>query len=501
MSYEYTKSIVDTYNKKWGNVTQAMMNSNFIPNRKDPSYSLDGKGELILKFTFKMKVAFLEEIEFLLAFVSSKQSTEALVLDLEEQGYISSSISRDLGKFWVLTPLALYYFYTDTSKAFKDMNIPSQSLPTNSKLMLYKVQNAFIVSDVFDEMVGKLYSYYKSSLSKEAKQLYQKQIYIQQFIMSEKEKKMAPLAKEQYYKTYLEEHDLSKETNESYARYINHFKNEATTIHFFNLLKDFLSSKEGTPFREKALSLTRELLDAQFTNIYCDTKTSFRKRLYDNTSGNNHLAKEYKLYLIEELLKQFNIAKRNNNNTKLENKSHEEVILLQKRLKELDDVIAQYEKQKAILSSEFEAILYDKISDNDLPIFKEQCLTLESLRTGYIYITNVEKQEESKPLVTFTIFQPSFDELSVAFLFSKCERIFQFCLHNLVLCDYQIQVCVYSAPHKTLVENKIKTLKEQFESISHYSLLLPIVDQMKVLSVERHFKERYEVFREIKKKM
>ena len=52
-----------------------------------------------------------------------------------------------------------------------------------------------------------------------------------------------------------------------------------------------------------------------------------------------------------------------------------------------------------------------------------------------------------------------------------------------------------------IVTGKLPTLKEEFSAMSQYALFLSPFSQIEVVAVERHFKERFEVFKEIAKKV
>ena len=490
---EYTKQIIQNYKRKANNIQEAMNLEGIFPNRNAPHTVLDPRAELLLKMTFKLRVAFLEEMEFLFAYICTKATLENLVLDLEKQGYIQSTVSRDCGKYWTLTPIALYYFFTDRKIPFRDASISNISLPSSSKLMLYKTINATISSIVFDDITAKLYQEYKT-LPKEERQLYQKAQYVEQFILTDTQKKLPRQEKESLVNAYIKEKQIDRTSDERYGRFIRFFKEKATTIHLFNFLKGYYASSS---LKEQIIPLTRDIFFSIPTNIYQDSQLTFRQQLYKLTAGSEHILTEMKLFLVEEYLKLFSIAKRSLFNIKPEGKTPEELARVSCNLKDLDETIPKYEALKAELVEKFNVMLYDKMGENDIPLFNEQKVTLESLRTGNVYITDTVKQKNGKYLITFTIFQPSFDELSVAYLFSKMEKIFQFCIRNLLMIDYRIEVVVYTDKHKELVKGKLPAVRENFSSLSQYALFLPVLSQVEVRSCERHFKERYEVFREI----
>lgn len=495
---EYTKRLIENYKQRSRNIQTAMNTEGIFPNRNAPQTVLDSRAELLLKVTFKLRVAYLEEMEFLFAYIASKATMESLVLDLEKQGYIQSGTSRDLGKFWVLTPLSLYYFYTDRKIPFKEASLPSVQLPSSSKLMLYKTINAKLSSLVFDDITSRLFQKYRA-MEKDYKQLYQKSQYVEQYILTDAQKKQSKQEKNSFVIEYLERNEITRQNDERYARYIRFFKEEATSIHIFNFLKGFYSSTYAKDFREQIIPLTRELFFSIPANVYQDSQLTFRQSLYSLLNGSKRLETECKLFLVEEYLKLFSIARRSLNNNKLDGKTPEEIAAIKENLASLDEMVPKYEARKNALVEEFTSMTFDKIGDNDIPLFTEQKITLESLRNSNVYITNIESQENGKPLITFTIFQPSFEELSVSYLFSKMEKIFQFYYHNLIMADYRIEIIVYTDKQKEIIKGKLPILKEDFSNLLQYALFLPVLSQVEVVSCERHFKERYEVFREIGK--
>ena len=116
-----------------------------------------------------------------------------------------------------------------------------------------------------------------------------------------------------------------------------------------------------------------------------------------------------------------------------------------------------------------------------------------------MYITNAVKQENGKFKITFGIFQSSNEEMSFGSLFSRIEQIFKFYQLALISADYEIKVYCYTPVDAELIKTKLKNVREDFEGIVEYSMLLLIFDEIEVISTERHYKERYELFRNLKK--
>ena len=109
----YVDEILENMNQKQTNIKRNLGTTELFPIQAVPYKALDRTAELVLKFTFQIKVAFLEEFTFLFAFSLSKSSFESLIIDLEQKGFLQSKVSKEYGKYWVLTKTALYCLYTD----------------------------------------------------------------------------------------------------------------------------------------------------------------------------------------------------------------------------------------------------------------------------------------------------------------------------------------------------------------------------------------------------
>ena len=140
----YTDELLNNYRQKYLNVEKALKSKGIFPNRFEPIKTLSLGEELILKVIFSLKVAFLEELTFIFAYCYSKQKFEKVIIDLEEQNYLKSAISKDYGKYVVLTKNALFYFYTNGTQPINTVNITEDTLPSKERLYYYKVINGYI---------------------------------------------------------------------------------------------------------------------------------------------------------------------------------------------------------------------------------------------------------------------------------------------------------------------------------------------------------------------
>ena len=140
-------------------------------------------------------------------------------------------------------------------------------------------------------------------------------------------------------------------------------------------------------------------------------------------------------------------------------------------------------------------MLFDHFGDTDIPVFKENVLTLESLKNVQVYIIDADTQPSGRTKLTFGIFQSSLEEFSPSMLFSRLEKIFAFALRNLLMFDYEIKIYTYDNKHKEAVIDRLRIVKDTFRDLTQYSLVLLKFDEIEVVSTEMHMKERYEVFR------
>lgn len=138
-------------------------------------------------------------------------------------------------------------------------------------------------------------------MEREYKQLYQKSQYVEQFVLTDTQKKKSRQEKEALVSQYLASHEISKENDEHYAYFIQFFKKRANTIQLFNFLKGFYSSSHAKDFREQIVTLTRELFFSISTNIYQDSQLTFRQKLYA-ISGRSKKIETEALHINSNLL-------------------------------------------------------------------------------------------------------------------------------------------------------------------------------------------------------
>ena len=145
-------------------------------------------------------------------------------------------------------------------------------------------------------------------------------------------------------------------------------------------------------------------------------------------------------------------------------------------------------------------MVFDKMGSNDVALFTEKIVTLESLKNLNVYITSCTKNPTDKYCLEFSIIQPDCEEVAISYLFSRLEAIHKFYRNNLFMFDYRIKIVTYTPKQRELLETKLTTVKEDFEMLPEYAMLLLVFDEaITVVSTKCHFRERYEVFNDIKK--
>ena len=142
-----------------------------------------------------------------------------------------------------------------------------------------------------------------------------------------------------------------------------------------------------------------------------------------------------------------------------------------------------------------------KFDEDDNPVFKEKTITFETLRQNNIYLLDATPNEK-KPLLSFGIFQPNGEELTTSFLFSRLEYIFLLWYHHLLVFDISISIYVYDTEQIETVKSRLKTVKQNYKDIAnHYATFIDFFDSIQIRSTKKHFKERYQVFRELLSEM
>lgn len=283
----------------------------------------------------------------------------------------------------------------------------------------------------------------------------------------------------------------------AYKRFVSLVKaNLSDDFVKFNFLKDYYNNhNEG---RDNALLKTYQTFKGIYNNIYRSNYHKYRRQLYTMANKSSKLNLEYQLFYCNEYLKVLNISKRSLLKSSKE-KTADELAEILDKIKDLDTYINELEKKKESLEPEFETMLFSRYGAKDEAVFEEEIITLETLRNNNVYITNAVKQENGKFKLTFSIFQSSNEEMSFGSLFSRIEQIFKFYQLALISVDYEIKVYCYTPAESELIKTKLKTVKESFEELTEYSMLLLVFDEIEIIPTERHYSERYQVFRNLKK--
>lgn len=492
----YAKQLIEKQKQKQQNIETNLETLGIFPDRKEPMKKLSLGEELILKTTYDLRIAFLEEMTFIFSYCYSKGKFELIIKDLEEQGYIQSKTSRDYGKYWTLTKTALYYIYKDPNDETDDIAFNEDKLPTNtSKLYIPKVQNGYFAKEVFSKLTAKLWNKYQLE-DKQFRRNHTKEQYIKREKFKPKKNSYTKQEEAEFVALYMPRLEDEQETLD-YKKFVSLVKSNLHDDFFkFNFLKDYYNShNEG---RDKALWNTYQTFKGIYNNIYRSNYHKYRRQLYTMTNKSSKLNLEYQLFYCNEYLKVLNISKRSLLKSSKE-KTADELTEILDKINDLETYINELEKKKESLEPEFETMLFSRYGAKDESIFEEGLITFETLRTNNVYITNTTQHPNGKFKITFTIFQTSNEEISVGYLFSRIEQIFKFYQLALISVDYEIKVYCYTPADAELIKTKLKTVKESFEELTEYSMLLLVFDEIEVISTERHYKERYEVFRNLKK--
>jgi len=492
----YAKQLIENQKQKQRNITNNLETFGIFVDRNEPLRKLTLGEELILKITYDLRIAFLEEMTFIFSYCYSKGKFEEIIKSLEAQGYIQSKTSRDFGKYWTLTKTALYYIYKSPNNETDDFTFNEDKLPNNtSKLYIPKVINGCFAKEIFFKMTAELWNKYKSE-DKCFRRQYAKEQYIKREKFKPKKNSYTKQEEAEFVASYLPKLEDEQEIL-AYKRFVSLVKaNLNDDFVKFNFLKEYYNSHNDG--RDKALLKTYQTFKGIFNNIYRSNYHKYRRQLYLMTNKNQKLNNEYHLFYCNEYLKILGITKKSLLKSSKE-KTEDELAEIFDRSKDLETYLAELEKKKANLEPEFETMLFLRYGARDEAVFEEAVVTLETLRNNNVYIINAFKQENGKFKITFGIFQSSNEELSVGFLFSRIELIFRFYQLALISVDYEIKIYCYTPADAELIKTKLKTVRESFKELTEYSMLLLVFDDIEVISTERHFKERYTVFRELRK--
>lgn len=491
---DYTKTLLEQYQKKINNVYNNINNRwGIFPNRNEPMQKLIGE-EYILKTIYLLKVGFLEDFEVMFAYCYSKDKMQQIIRDLEKQGYITCQNTKAYGKCFLLTKTALHYIYnTDEKESY----ISEDKFPIQSKLMLYKVMNGYFSRLVFDERTRLLYEEYRKE-KKDFRKDYQKEQYIKNFIY-QSEGAYSKKDAVEFVAAFRDTLESTEEENTRYMEFIKAFReNRNDTFLTFAFLKDYYNQKYRN--RQDALEKTFSILKGIFTNAFRDNPHKFKMDLYQLSGKKERLHTEYKLFLYSELIRIFSINKKALNNTNLDKKSVTELKELTARIQNLDTKIKEYGDVIQNLSNDYEAMVFEKYSTTDVPMFHTEVITLEKLKASNVYITGSTIQANGRIKLTFTIFQPNDDNITTTMLFQRLEKIFFYYINNLLNFDLQINIVAYTKEEIQSAKAKMKIVTDSFRELTQYGLLLPYLDEIEYISTKQHLEERYKIFKLFREK-
>ena len=494
----YTDEIITNYKQKIHNINSNMNKSPIFPDRREPTKYLSIGYELILKMTFKLRVCFLEEAQFIFAFCYSKGTFEKMIIELENMGYIESSVSKDYGKYWCLTKEALFYIYK--GNADDDIRITEDKLPSSdsSKLYFLKVVNGYFAQTIFKSYVYSVWVKYKAE-EKSIRNIYCKKQYINQMVYNTDDNSGYSKTKaENFTLAFLPILESDEEEKAKYRDFISKLKSMLSDdLVKFSFLKDFYNQL-GLK-KETSLENTLTIINYAFNNYYRDTYYTYRQELYRKSKNFSALKGECELFTLSELIKIMKLNKKSLLNTKLEAKTEDELLEIYQKISDIDKFIETYTPKVEELEEAFLFMVFDKYNENDVAMYKEATITLDVLRNNNIYITNIVNQgDDLKPKIHFAIFQSSAEEMPSSYIFTRLEKIFRYYQRCLLPFDFEITIYTYTNQHKELIETKLKSIKESFSDLTEYCSFLSYFDTLKVVSTKNHFQERYKIFEQFK---
>lgn len=500
---DYSEQVIADYENRIRNIETNINTFGIFPNRKNPLKPLDIGAETVLKTIFRFRVGFLEELTVLFSFAFSKQSFEALIIDLEEQGYIECKTSKDFGKYFIATKTALYYFYTDRRSDIAKTNFPIFTFPRESKLILRKCLNGLYSLKVFQKMVDELTDQYKQ-LDKEQRRIYTKKQFILQFLYpnENKGKAFSKASAAAYVEKTLKTFDES-EHQEQFKEFVRYVKaNFSDPFLRFHYLKDFLS--ELTIPKEEQLRTITAKLDLFINNVYSDRNYTYRKTL-SGLSSSVSLHNEAQLYKINEYTRILTAVRNSLMSSQKDGKSEEELKSIIERIRQLDNRLADITKRRDTLLEDFEEMVFDKMATEEISIFTETHITFETLRDMGVFLTYCYKRSDNNKLnLVFSIIQPSSEEVAISYLFKRIEAVFKFAQKHLVMFNIEIQIATHTEQQKEMLDAKLEVVKRDFQELTEYSLLVLMLFEtgnIETVATKQHLSERYEFFRELKTKI
>lgn len=489
----YCQTIINKYKDKQGLIQSNLTTLNLFPNRNEPLKFLSLKEEAILKATFCIRVAFLNEFEYLFSYCFSKNTFEQTIIKLESQGYITSNTSKEYGKYWILTKQALYYIY-DRKNPFNLSSFSEDKFPAASKLAYHKCLNSYICNNVFRNMTYTLYNEY-TSLDKAERNKYTKEQFLKYIVY---DKRYSKNDMDDFVRMSLNQIEEDETLKLQYREFIKYFKvNIENPTLLFNYLKDLYSSGTFAKYKEQAPEWTLLELNRFTDNALRNHSVKFRAELISqNPLCQTVVTQDNALFVCDEILKQFTIHRRCLLNTKSSNLSNDEQAVLLDNVATLDKGIKELGCKKATLEEQFTLMLFDHF-DEETPVYKEATITFESLRQECVVLGDVIDGNNEKPTLRFLIIKPNNELISYSFIAARIAKIHMFCTKTLFgSFNYDIQILVFSNDERLLVQEMLKTLKNEFQAIREYRSVS--FNQIQVISNDHRFEERYEVFAAIR---
>lgn len=489
----YCQTIINKYNDKKALVQSNLATLNIFPNRNEPLKFLSLKEEAILKATFCIRVAFLNEFEYLFAYCFSKNTFEQTIINLENQGYLTSNTCKEYGKYWILTKQALYYIY-DRKTPFNLSSFSEDKFPAASKLAYHKCLNSYICFDVFREMTYTLYNEY-ACLDKAERTRYTKEQFLKHIAFDKQSSKNNI---DDFVRMSFNQIEENETLKLQYREFIKYFKeNIENPILLFNYLKDLYSSNTFVKYKEQSPEWTLLELNRSSNNALRNRIHQFRAELISqNPLCQTVVSQDNALFIYDEILKQFTIHRRCLLNTKPSNLTDDEQAIILDNISALDKGIKELGHKKTSLQERFTLMLFDHF-DEDNPIYKETTITFESLRQEGVVLADIVKNNNEKATLHFLIIKPNNELISYSYIAARIAKIHMFCTKTLFgSFDYDIQILVYSNNEQLLVQEMLKTLKNEFQAIREYRSVN--INQIQVLSSNHRFEERYEVFTSIR---
>ena len=502
----YDEIVKQQFENKYNIVQENLLKKDTLfPSVSDRTKYLDSGRTLILQLLFTLKVGFLEEFTTIFSFVYSKHTFEKLILSLEEEDWIISKPSKAFGKAFILSENALHFIYTKSNgtngeNAAKG-KFPLDSFPSDKKLKAHKLLNGMVARQSQKVLLDLINTHFHEFPKDKRKEYTQGQFLINYVYPSNKTtltftKKDVALFLEGAMKELNENEEL-------YARYLAFVKEMKKSLVsdtmddyqiVYNFYRDFINLVLKD--KECAIALLRSSLS--FTNNFIRTNPFlFWHEIYKCSNEAKSLKVDFLRFYNEELLRNYTIIKRNLQNTK----SNDEEQLAQNllKIKELEEAIKRCEEAKDKHQRYFEAMTFKAYNEQDLQTFEEREINLDTLKKNNCFISHIQKMENEKPIITFAILDDAIDELQTSILFKRLEYIFLYCRKHLVTFDYNIVLYTYKKSDVPLLKEKLRLVTQQFSDFVNYSLLKDKLYELRIIPLELHPCERYQVMQALQK--